>query len=534
MKPFMQTVLVHHRLAAFAWAALFCLLAAEFTFGQQTPSTGESSDGEIVLQGTVLASQNHSYLKVPFEVPKGTERVTITFDYTAKDQHTDLDLGLLDPVALRCWSGGNKSVLTVGLMDATPSCLAGAIPQGTWNVLIGVPNIRASVESHYTIHVFLSSSGAVAAEPEILRQPLRPGPAWFRGDLHMHTAHSDGQCPNQTGKLVPCPVYFTVDAAARRGLDFIAITDHNASSQYDAMRELQPYFDKLLLIPGREITTFQGHINFLGSTDFVDFRLDGKTVPDMNALLRAADSVGAITSINHPDSPTGEICMGCGWTPSTPVDMHLLTGVEAVNAGDELHGISELPFWNKELNLGCRLTGIGGSDNHRPMIPLDQVGSIGSPTTVVYATDLSTPAILDGIRAGHVFIDVVGTRDRLLDVTAESVGKTAHAGDLLNTAQGDPVNFEAHITDAAGGKLVWIEDGQQVVAPTNSDVSEGEQTIPLPWTSDGLRHWFRAEVVGPDDKLWLIANPIYINWNVSNNCGNAQSFPPAKETNAKP
>ena len=99
-------------------------------------------------------------------------------------------------------------------------------------------------------------------------------PAWFRGDLHMHTAHSDGQCPSQTGKMVPCPLFFTADAAARRGLDFIAITDHNASSQYDAMRELQPYFDKVLLIPGREITTFQGHINFLGSTDFIDFRLD--------------------------------------------------------------------------------------------------------------------------------------------------------------------------------------------------------------------------------------------------------------------
>ena len=50
-------------------------------------------------------------------------------DYTGKDQHTALDLGLLDPAGLRCWSGGNKSTLTVGLMDATPSCLPGAIPR---------------------------------------------------------------------------------------------------------------------------------------------------------------------------------------------------------------------------------------------------------------------------------------------------------------------------------------------------------------------------------------------------------------------
>jgi hypothetical protein len=487
--------------------------APQSASGTQSPAAG------IVLEGTVRADQNHSYVQVPFAVPAGTERVTITFDYTGKDQHTALDLGLLDPAGLRCWSGGNKSTLTIGLMDATPSCLPGAIPQGTWNVLIGVPNIRANVEAHYTIHVFLSSTGAVAAEPEILREPLRTGSAWYRGDLHMHTAHSDGQCPSQTGKMVPCPVYFTVDAAARRGLDFIAITDHNASSQYDAMRELQPYFDKLLLIPGREITTFQGHINFLGSTDFVDFRLDGKTVQDMNALLRAADSVGAITSINHPDSPTGEICMGCGWTPSTPVDMHLLTGVEAVNEGDQLHGISELPFWDKELNRGCRLTGIGGSDNHRPMIPLDRPGSIGTPTTVVYATELSTPAILDGIRAGHVFIDLAGTRDRILDVTAQTANQTVQGGDLMQAAQGYPVNFEAHVTATAGGTIQWIEDGHAIASPTNSGIGLDEETIPLPWTSDGLRHWFRAQVVGPDGKLWLIANPIYINWNLSNNCG---------------
>ena len=255
-------------------------------FAQQAPPVADSSGTDFVLQGVVRGSQNQSYVKVPFAVPDGTERVTITFSYTEKEQHTALDLGLLDPAGLRCWSGGNKSTLTVGLMDATPSCLPGAIPSGTWNVLIGVPNIRAGVESHYTIHVYLSRTGAVAALPPILREPLRAGPAWFRGDLHMHTAHSDGQCPSQTGKMVPCPLFFTVDAAARRGLDFIAITDHNASSQYDAMRELQPYFDKVLLIPGREITTFQGHINFLGSTDFIDFRLDGNTVPDVNTLLR--------------------------------------------------------------------------------------------------------------------------------------------------------------------------------------------------------------------------------------------------------
>jgi hypothetical protein len=94
--------------------------------------------------------------------------------------------------------------------------------------------------------------------------------------------------------MVPCPVYFTVDA----------------TSQYDAARELQPYFDKLLLIPGREITTFHGHLNFLGTTQFLDFRLGTKDVPDMNVLLRNARKLRALVSVNHPAAPSGPRAAG--------------------------------------------------------------------------------------------------------------------------------------------------------------------------------------------------------------------------------
>jgi hypothetical protein len=318
--------------------------------------------------------------------------------------------------------------------------------------------------------------------------------------------------------MVPCPVFLTVDAAARRGLDFIAITDHNATSQYDAMRELGPYFDKVLLIPGREITTFQGHINFLGTTDFLDFKLGSSQVPDMNTLLRNADQLGGITSINHPSAPSGEICMGCGWTPKSDVDMRLLTGVEAVNGGSVKSGLSDIPFWNKELNKGCRLTGIGGSDNHRPMQPLDQQGSIGSPTTVVFATELSTPAILEAIRAGHVFIDLAGTRDRLLEETAHLRDQAFHAGDTLEASIGQRVNFELHVVAAAGGKIRWREDGEEIAQTTATEVSSNDQTFPWTWVGDGQRHWFRAEVVGADGKTWLLGNPIYVNWTDSNPC----------------
>jgi len=200
---------------ALAISALLAFLPSALAQSSHPAAPAPHSVSSLTLQGVVRGAQNQTYVKVPFRVPAGTERVTITFAYTEREQHTALDLGLLDPSGLRCWSGGNKPLLTVGISDATPSCLPGPIPTGTWNVLIGVPNIRPAVVSHYTIHVDFTPTGAVAQYPAELRAPLRDGPAWYRGDLHMHTGHSDGACPSLSGKLVPCPVFVTVQAAGR-------------------------------------------------------------------------------------------------------------------------------------------------------------------------------------------------------------------------------------------------------------------------------------------------------------------------------
>ena len=493
-------------------AAFLLLLFLPFHPALPQDSAHPPAVPDAVLHGEVRGAQNHTYIQVPFQVPAGVARVTVAFAYTGKEQHTALDLGLLDPRELRCWSGGNKSLLTIGLSDATPSCLPGLIPSGTWNLLLGVPNIRPAVTAHYTAQIFFTRTGLVAGEPAILNAPLRSGPAWYRGDLHLHTAHSDGQCPSQTGTMVPCPVFFTVQAAAQRGLDFIAITDHNATSQYDAMRELQPYFDKVLLIPGREITTFQGHLNFLGTTQFLDFRLGSRSVPDVNVLLQNAKALGALVSINHPAAPSGEICMGCGWTPAVPVDMNLLEAVEAVNGGSEIPAFSGIPFWEHQLNLGHRLTAIGGSDNHRPMRPLDQAGSIGRPTTVVYATELSTPAILEGIRSGRVFIDLTGSRDRLLEMQARMGSVSATMGGRLDPSSGQTVSLDLHILACAGATVHLPLDGEDSPLLPAQKITAADQKLHFSWQSDGKRHWLLAEVRDGDGRLLLLGNPLYVNW----------------------
>ena len=497
------------------WFAAALALAAVNGRAQVIQTHHTTPEDEVVLQGTVTGSQNNTYIEVPFQVPAGTERVTLTFSYTEREQRTTLDIGLLDSQRLRCWSGGNKSTLTVSAIDATPSCLPGLIPTGIWKLLIGVPNIRPNVTATYTAHVFFTHSGLVQDEPPVLRGALHPGPAWFRGDLHMHTAHSDGSCKSLRGVKVPCPVFMIAEAAARRGLDFVAITDHNTTSQNDAMRELQPYFDSLLMIPGREMTTFHGHANLFGTVAPLDFRVGSQEVPDINVLFRRANQTGGLISINHPNAPTGEACMGCGWNPTPEADLNLVQAIEAVNGGAEDGPYSGVSFWERQLNRGYRLTGIGGSDNHTAQQPLDQVGSIGSPTTVVYAAELSTPAILDAIRAGHVFVDLTASKDRLLELHAQRGDITVSMGDTLIATPGSEVGFSVHVAGVDGAKLILLEDGQPMAESATFAIHGQDQTIQSHWTSDGKRHWFRSDVHGPDGRLWLLGNPIYVNWSTS-------------------
>ena len=186
----------------------------------------------MVLTGEVTGAQNKTYFEVPFTVPAGTHRISVDFQYTGKEERATLDLGIADPERFRGESGGNKSHFTISETDATPSYLPGAIPPGQWRLLIAVPNIRPQSVAHYRAEIRFNSRDEDAG---FAANPLATGTRWYRGDLHMHTAHSDGSCPSQSGrKWFLARSFSPCRRGGARGLDFIAITDHNADSQYDA------------------------------------------------------------------------------------------------------------------------------------------------------------------------------------------------------------------------------------------------------------------------------------------------------------
>jgi hypothetical protein len=329
-------------------------------------------------------------------------------------------------------------------------------------------------------------------------------------------------------------VFFTARTASERGLDFIVITDHNTVSQADALRELQPWFDNLLLMPGREITTFEGHANLFGTLALLDFRVGSSEVPDWNTLLTRIAATGGVISINHPIRPSGEECMGCGWTPRSKVDYGRFQAVEVVNGLDADTAFSGIGFWEKLLSQGYRLTAIGGSDNHDALSPAvnpstlrepndasspspatlaklkANSGAIGTPTTVIYADELSQAGIVAAIRRGRVCIDVAGTRDRLLDITAEAGSRSAHMGEALEVSGRTTVHFRGTVRGVSGGRVEPIVDGQRLNLLKNPEITAAADSFEFSWRSDGRRHWVRVDVHDATGHLVLVGNPVYL------------------------
>ena len=469
-----------------------------------------------VLRGSVDASAHQTYRLVPFDVPDGVTGLEIRFEYGGREARTTIDLGLLAPgeefaTAFRGWSGGNKSRFVVRAVDATPSYFAGPILPGRWQLLLGVPNIRAGQSSTYVAEIYFERPGQRSRESTEVTVETAPG--WYRGDLHVHSGHSDGSCASRSGRQrVPCPTYLSLATAAERGLDFIALTEHNTESQLRELTALQPYFDDLLILPGVELTTFQGHANAFGLLDPIDFRVGSDKVPDWNALLRELARRGALVSVNHPKLPSGEVCMGCGWTPQPAADWSLLQAIEVVNGNVAEGAYAGVAFWQDRLNEGHRLTAIGGSDTHDITAKegLMPPARIGVPTTVVRAQSLSTTAILEGLRAGTVFVDTQGSADRAIELTARNGDQVTVMGGHIAVRQGERAELVLQVRNVPGGRVDVVRDG--VVQERRLTVDGSEFSHALTENGDGQRHWLRIDVRDAEGRLLLIGNPIYFNW----------------------
>jgi predicted metal-dependent phosphoesterase TrpH len=406
-------------------------------------------DGPILFTGDLTFDQYEHILEHPFTVPNGVARIDVRLEHTGKERRTVVDLGLRSPTGVRGWSGGRESAVHVSTLSATPGYLPGRIEPGRWSVILGVPNIRRDSRDTYAVTITFD------------RVPLRAAPAmrneaaWYAGDLHLHSGHSDGRATTKSGESMPAPVHKVLDPAAASGLDFVALTDHNTGAHWLDVDRLQPYYDTLLLLHGREITTYRGHANAVGERAMTDFTLASPALA-LRPLLRRITRGGAFLSINHPRRPDDESCLGCGWNDASPEILRSVHGVEAVNGEDWKTPVYGWPFWADALNRGARLALVGGSDDHTPENTSDN--HAGSPTTVVFASSLSEPAIVEGLRSGRTYVRVRGPQGPSIEFTALVESGSYEVGDTIY----EPLSIialEAIVTGARGQALQWIRRG---------------------------------------------------------------------------
>ncbi len=474
------------------------LLAVDPGDAQQVPSPSD-----LVIEGTITAADRLAWLERRFTVPAGTGRIEVDTSFTHGDQGTALEFGIYDPLRFRGASRFSKKSFFISRTSASPSYHPGDLPAGEWRLLIGVPTIRDGIESEYRIVVRLTKDGPMPSPLSVPPASAASGSKWYQGDLHTHTVHSDGfGCANGTGGSGPCAVHQVIDAAARLGLDFVAVTDHNTTSHHNDLAGLQLQRDHLLLLRGQEVTTFYGHANVYGTSEIIDFRIGhpGVTAREVFSQVRRH---GGLLSINHPARETGEKCTGCGWTaPDTPWDE--LEMMEVVNGVTVNGPTAGEPFWHARLNEGRRITGVGGSDDHGAST---RAGSaVGIPTTVIFSRALTETGLLEGIRAGRVYIKVRGPQGPDVRFTVPEL--MASMGDSVKLQAGSkPVAFRVTAIGAAGQYVDVICNGKVIEKAVSGPLVSNDVTLDL---SVDVRSgdWVRINVRDAAG-VTVITNPIY-------------------------
>lgn len=190
----------------------------------------------------------------------------------------------------------------------------------------------------------------------------------LRFDLHMHTFFSKDAC-NSPGEMI--------EAAVARGLNGIAITDHNTCEAHSHLlgKRLPPGF---LVVPGVEVSTAEGHLLCLGATLPC---MKGRPAAEVAREIEMAGGVAV------PAHPFDRWRAGIRASVLDTLDVGVL---EVFNAA-----VGSRRFNDSAAEYAARRgwTGIAASDAHH-------VSAVGIATTVFEMDELSVPALLEAIRKG--------------------------------------------------------------------------------------------------------------------------------------
>jgi len=185
----------------------------------------------------------------------------------------------------------------------------------------------------------------------------------LRLDLHVHTIRSyDGHT-----RVEDLP-----SLIRDKGLDGLAITEHD---NFDP-----PSFADVLILPGIEVTSRNGHVIGLGVRERIPPRLSA------DETIREIHRQDGVAVIPHPFDPVCE-CVKIARLTVKP------DAVEVINADALSFHISN--WLAKRDAKKFNLPQVGGSDSHIPQ-------SIGDAYTLVQCEGRDADSLIQAIRAGRV------------------------------------------------------------------------------------------------------------------------------------
>jgi hypothetical protein len=399
--------------------------------------------------GSADARASKSIRAHAFDVPDGTEGLALAFDFTPKrctsrgdneraveaaiERHAAgrpsvaerlrsrllsrkvpnlLNVVLVDPHGRwrGRWDRVSAEALVLGNHAAADGFLPGPIPAGRWIAAVEIHSVLGDPVA-YEISVEAARAPSVRPDVQPATPPSTPlirerwGPArdrWRVGELHSHSLHSDG-------------AHSVADLLFRArglGLDFLALTDHNATSGLFDVRD-----PPVTLIRGSELTTFAGHHPIYGIDEPLPWHEDGRVI-DFRSMFDGIRRAGAIVSAAHPFRIGDPICTGCRMDPM--VDPAAIDMFEVwYKRWDDPEYDSEagLSTWERFWRDGHSVTGVAARDWHGPAQETPFPGD--DPFTAVRSDSSETPAILDALRRGLT----VMTGGPLIELAIEAGGR---------------------------------------------------------------------------------------------------------------
>jgi hypothetical protein len=460
---------------------LFLFLQSFNLLAQQTKS--------VKMTGHIDSAGLFKFVYVPFDVPNGVTEIRVLEKYSNLGKNV-LNLGVFGPqgyglgntAGFRGWSGGAKTSFFINEAEASTGYIPGKIDQGTWNVLV-YPSTIIKEGIDWTLEIELVvGRHKQAFKMAKANEKINNKAGWYKGDLHMHTLHSDGKRTQQE----------LTDEAADKHLDYIISTEHNTNS---ANLMWGKHLKKgLLIINGEEVTTTAfGHWNAIGlkPQSWIEWRY----APQDNVISKYIEQVhkdGGLCIINHPFY-TKDLSNGFAF------DHHLFDGIEIWNGNWDVLDALALKWWDSILKTGKHMLAIGASDTHKSS---GSPNNLGTPQTVVYAPFLSQKGIISGLKSGKAYI--TSLPDLKLILFAKYRDKVAGIGDVLSITGNEQVAVTL-ITPPLPNAVISVIGAQGVIKTAKATEANYE------WLIDTVNtNYIRLEIKTEDGKLLVITNPIWI------------------------